>query len=834
MENLLARSPVGWREGDPVNPHRSHFAGRRSAALARDARPVLAAGAFFAVLAARPPAAAAEPVSPHVDLKCAVYDAALGPPPARRLPEDAFDGAAPGRREGWIVVLRAAPGPDVRRALEGTGARLVGWIPENAYLVRGTGGAAARLRALPAVLRVDRYEPEWKIAPELETRSTARRARRAAAPPGEGSGAGGARGTLLTADVFEGEDFAAVETEARAAGLEIVRSWQTERVRRLIVRAPGSPTETAEWLAALPEVEWVEDLPFVEARNDTVRWVIQSNVPHVTPLYDHGLFGAGQILGLIDGPVSLNSCFFVDPDVPEPGPSHRKLVSYHSSTGFGLHPHGTHVAGIAAGDREPTAGVIFSRGMAPKARIAFTSFFDVQGGGNTISNLDALLTQHHAEGGRVHSNSWGEDFRSDYVTWCRDIDLFSRANEEDLVLFSVTNTPSLAVPENAKNVLAVGATQRPPLQENHGSGGAGPTNDGRRKPEIFAPGIATISAATSSCATTSMQGTSMACPAVAGGALLVREYLMRGYHPTGAPRAGSATTPSGALLKAMLLNAGRDMSGLTGYPNDQEGWGRLLLDDVLYFSGDPERLWFRDVRHSAGLSTGESDTYVVRVVDSSMKLRITFVFTDRPAALGANPASVNDLDLEVEGPGGLFLGNVFDTSTGLSTTGGADDPKNNVERVILGAPTPGEWTLRVVGESVPFGPQGYALVVNGGIFPVSRAEIAAPFDASPESPGLRGDESIGAIHLAAPRPNPFAGGTTIRLALPSPAAVRLAVYDAAGRRIRVLADETMPAGSHDLVWDGRGDDGRLVPSGVYFVRFVSGAVDRRVKAVLLR
>ena len=53
-----------------------------------------------------------------------------------------------------------------------------------------------------------------------------------------------------------------------------------------------------------------------------------------------------------------------------------------------------------------------------------------------------------------------------------------------------------------------------------------------------------------------------------------------------------------------------------------------------------------------------------------MKLKITLAFTDHPASVMSDPASVNDLDLEVEGPDGLFLGNVFDVVNGVSETGG--------------------------------------------------------------------------------------------------------------------------------------------------------------------
>ena len=59
------------------------------------------------------------------------------------------------------------------------------------------------------------------------------------------------------------------------------------------------------------------------------------------------------------------------------------------------------------------------------------------------------------------------------------------------------------------------------------------------------------------------------------------------------------------------------------------------LDDVLAFPGEARRLWLRDVRHAAGLATGQTDTYALRVRSDGEPLEITLVFTDQPAALAA-------------------------------------------------------------------------------------------------------------------------------------------------------------------------------------------------------
>jgi hypothetical protein len=84
------------------------------------------------------------------------------------------------------------------------------------------------------------------------------------------------------------------------------------------------------------------------------------------------------------------------------------------------------------------------------------------------------------------------------------------------------------------------------------------------------------------------------------------------------------------------------------------------------------------------------------------------------------------------------------------------------------------------------------------------------------------------------RPNPFNPSTEIRFSLPKRCSVRLDVYDAAGRLVRVLQDGAMTAGRHSIVWDGTNDAGRAVGSGVYFYRLRAGKEAVSKKMVLLR
>lgn len=82
------------------------------------------------------------------------------------------------------------------------------------------------------------------------------------------------------------------------------------------------------------------------------------------------------------------------------------------------------------------------------------------------------------------------------------------------------------------------------------------------------------------------------------------------------------------------------------------------------------------------------------------------------------------------------------------------------------------------------------------------------------------NEVPNAFHLDQNYPNPFNPETTIRYALPNQAKVQLTIYDLSGRVVKELVSEKQSAGEHLVRWDGRGDSGHSVASGVYVYRLV--------------
>lgn len=101
----------------------------------------------------------------------------------------------------------------------------------------------------------------------------------------------------------------------------------------------------------------------------------------------------------------------------------------------------------------------------------------------------------------------------------------------------------------------------------------------------------------------------------------------------------------------------------------------------------------------------------------------------------------------------------------------------------------------------------------------------------PASTSVR-DESVppassGVVRVSL-QPNPFNPVTTISFSVPANGPVRLQVFDARGRLVRTLVEDVLTAGEHRVRWDGRGEDGAEVASGVYRARVeVEGSVGER-------
>ncbi len=100
--------------------------------------------------------------------------------------------------------------------------------------------------------------------------------------------------------------------------------------------------------------------------------------------------------------------------------------------------------------------------------------------------------------------------------------------------------------------------------------------------------------------------------------------------------------------------------------------------------------------------------------------------------------------------------------------------------------------------------------------------------------GVGDDAAPARVNLSlAAAPNPFNAMTELSFELPAGERYQLVVCDAAGRAVRTF-DGLGLAGRNVLRWDGRGDDGRLVASGVYYYHLRTRAGDAAAKVVLVK
>ncbi|MFH2037645.1 MAG: T9SS type A sorting domain-containing protein [Candidatus Zixiibacteriota bacterium] len=98
------------------------------------------------------------------------------------------------------------------------------------------------------------------------------------------------------------------------------------------------------------------------------------------------------------------------------------------------------------------------------------------------------------------------------------------------------------------------------------------------------------------------------------------------------------------------------------------------------------------------------------------------------------------------------------------------------------------------------------------------------------------DQSVKPLNfkLSQNYPNPFNPSTTIEFELMRKSNVELTVYDILGRRVSSLINQTMPAGSHKIRWDGRNQNGDNVASGIYFYKIKTDQFSDTKKMVLVR
>ncbi|MBU6411980.1 MAG: S8 family serine peptidase [Planctomycetes bacterium] len=639
----------------------------------------------------------ADVVRPRVLAREGVLNLRVGDIDLNALPPlsaQAIDAASAAGTE-VLLVLPGSLDEARRQVLDALGVRRMGYLPTNCFVADVSKVRAADLLASGAVAKVVAYPREWKVDPAIGTVNFQTPDRLQLAKTGH---------VAVRVVMFPG--VSAEETQARLNAIPGASVTGGEAIGDAASAVVVMPLTKVGQLRDVQGLRWAEELSEFTPRDFGQRWIVQSNVQNSYPIYVRGLTGAGQIVGVIDGWMAADHCAFSDPGNPI-GPNHRKIVAYNTSINYDLH--GTHVAGIVAGDPGTESA---ARGVAYAARLAFNIWPST-----TQASFLSRFSLHESQGARIHTNSYGNDATIEYDYASCALDTFLWGSDNNMIVWSTSNSTTLRNPENAKNVLSTGATGNNPSQAWVCSGGTGPTVDGRRKPDLMAPGCAVYSAVNASgCLVAALSGTSMAAPAMAGVGALVRQYFSSGYYPSGTQSPGDGFDPSGPLVKAMLIAGGENMTGVDGYPSEREGWGRIRAEGCLVFAEEPQSLVVKEVRNNStsALVTGSEQSMVVRVVANDQPLRVVLSYFDAPATLPATFAPVNDIDLILVSPSGQrYYGNFF--ANGISAPNGTPDGLNSTEVVHLPQPERGLWTVSIRGAAVNEGRQGFGLVAVGHV-----------------------------------------------------------------------------------------------------------------------
>ncbi|MCX4706772.1 S8 family serine peptidase [Streptomyces sp. NBC_01352] len=634
-----------------------------------------------------------------------------------------------------LVQTTHVPTAEEKGQLAALGVEIHEYVPESTYLCGYRPSDLEAVRTLPFVAWADVYLEGFKLGQSLRS-SRLRPAIADLAEPLEAAAPG-----THTVDVVLHPDVDAAsdgvqERIAQAAGVSAGDVGSGHRKVRMTVQEAGLAA-----LATLDEVHHVEGVPEMVLHNTTAGTLMHTRVSlNGTPFR-----GAGQVVAVADTGFDRGSTADVHPAFS--GRVKRLVALGRTLSQRADDPdgHGTHVAGSVLGNGTSASMGGAVTGTAPEAELVLQSLLDENGnlGGIPPDLRDLFEPPFLQDGVRIHTNSWGPKrpslpydssaFEADEMVWDHKdfVICFSAGNSgHDRDRDGQINKASVSGQAGAKNVITIGASEsnRPDIpltygqlnigsfpvnpirddrQANNPAGMAafssrGPTQEGRIKPDVVAPGTSILSAhsrvagpdnlfgTSSDSDFFFLSGTSMATPLVAGCVAVLRETLVKNGTPN----------PSAALLKAMLINGAQDLPGqynpseAGASPNNNSGFGLVNLERSTALQSDGDRAGFADEEE---LDQGEERSFPVTVPQGADNtLKITLVWTDPPGA-----ALQNDLDLIVRVGGQERHGNMG-TNPGF-------DRVNNVEQVSWKGLPAGDAEVVVRAHRITQFAQPYAL-----------------------------------------------------------------------------------------------------------------------------
>ncbi|HWB91755.1 MAG TPA: S8 family serine peptidase, partial [Puia sp.] len=366
--------------------------------------------------------------------------------------------------------------------------------------------------------------------------------------------------------------------------------------------------------------------------------------------------------------------------------------------------HGTHTAGSLAG-----GGILnpMYQGMAPHATLVTQFFSDILANAPIyLNDYDMLLTSNSytdydkgcANDGDYDALAYATDAQI-YQYWYL-LHVFASGNDGNLTCSPYPGQYATIKSgfQAAKNALTVGAIDNTNGSSTNtylinGYSSAGPTADGRLKPEVVAGGVNVVSTLPHNSYGIET-GTSMATPDVTGTLALLVQRCRQVY----------GGDPPSELLKALVCNTANDL----GNPGPDYMFGFGSLNGLAAAQAMDARQF-----QLSSVSNGGAFNYDLTVPAGLAQVRIMAYWNDYPGAPYAATALVNNLDLTVQDPSAtVHHPLVLNSAAGHVTDNAVEgvDNLNNIEQVVVNNPSGGTYHCSVAGTSVPYGPQDFVLV----------------------------------------------------------------------------------------------------------------------------
>lgn len=623
--------------------------------------------------------------------------------------------------EHVVVQLDRTPTRADRRVLEAAGVRLLRYLGTNAYFARLAAGQDAVLAAeaagVSSISSAFPIDTAWKLHPMLQrgdfpeyARVRGQAGEGRVGPKGRTAKPVGKVDTVALYAVFHRDvalDPDGVATVKRHGG--VIRSY----MRSINGAVVWLPLDSLQALAEEDVVEWLEPpLPPMEGTNDSSRSMAQADALQALP-YD--LDGSGISVLVYDAGYALSSHSDFG----------TRLTARDSST---LSSHATHVAGTIGGDGSAGGGQY--AGMAPavtmqsygfetdgglEAGFLYTDPGDLEADYDQAINTYGVVIANNSIGSNLNTNGYPCEWEGDYGATAMLIDEIVRGSLGDPVRIIWANGNerqgsarcgstyrTTAPPAGAKNHITVGAVNSDDATMTSFSSW-GPTDDGRLKPDVCAPGCqASDDFGVTSCSSaggyTTLCGTSMAAPALSGlSALLLQDFKVR--YP-GRP------LPRNSTLKVLWAHNALDL-GNAG-PDYMYGYGLVQGQATIDFMRAGSFV-------EDSLEQGEDRFYIVRVPAGASSLKVTIAWDDPAGAANTLPELVNDLDLIAVSPASAatyYPWTLDPDNPGATAVRAQADRLNNIEQVVVDNPEEGTWMIRVSGQSVPQGPQVFSIAAT--------------------------------------------------------------------------------------------------------------------------